>query len=108
MYIVMLYGFMGVALRRSPRGGGGATDIRIPHYDGTRATRSRLRLRGLVAPRGGMVRLWVWDLRPGVRPLGGVAYRYRLRRRTLIIVRDADGCGRNACEVRPYEQCVRG
>ena len=65
--------------------------------------------RGLVAPRrGGMVRLWVWDLRPGVRPLGGVAYRYRLRRRTLIIVRDADGCGRNACEVRPYEQCVRG
>ena len=107
MYIVMLYGFMGVALR----GGGGRQRIfelfRF-YYDGTRATRSRLRLRGLVAPRGGMVRLWVWDLRPGVRPLGGVAYRYRLRRRTLIIVRDADGCGRNACEVRPYEQCVRG
>ena len=78
------------------------------------ATRSRLRLRGAGARRtrrGAAVwcvcPLWVWDLRPGVRPLGGVAYRYRLRRRTgrtLIIVRDADGCDRDACEVRPYEQ----
>lgn len=107
MYIVMLYGFMGVALALAGAAAGAQRilHIRIIMYSPLGA---RLRLRGLVAPRGGMVRLWVWDLRPGVRPLGGVAYRYRLRRRTLIIVRDADGCDRDACEVRPYEQCVRG
>ena len=76
------------------------------------ATRSRLRLRGAGARRAAARRYGAFvhcgsgtcDLASDLWRLGGVAYRYRLRRRTLIIVRDADGCDRDACEVRPYEQ----